>query len=281
MAALWMASGAKQPNIGTAQRIPAGGDARCLTFKSLRNFSVGAVCGNSLTKWTQIPLTMHSYNSFGWELPKAFAHINRLKGECMGDWDFLYEMNERGYSAEEIADAAGSGAAPWEWENIRVEWIDSPPIDGLEHETHTDEPSAPFRSREGFPYSASKQTEIFEDLVDCAIRHFENTGRYLQVWGELGEIYAEVKFGLRRHETHRAGSDGTIGGKLVEVKTISPEKASDHVLVKRQGNFEQLLIVRIDQNFEFKGKLVDRNELSGNTGKFLKGRLKGDVSSGE
>ncbi|MEZ4528836.1 MAG: hypothetical protein R2941_23235 [Desulfobacterales bacterium] len=29
----------------------------------------------------------------------------------MSDWDFLYEMNERGYSPEEIADAAGSGAA--------------------------------------------------------------------------------------------------------------------------------------------------------------------------
>jgi len=36
----------------------------------------------------------------------------------MSDWEFLYEMNERGYSPEEIADAAGSGAAPWEWEYI-------------------------------------------------------------------------------------------------------------------------------------------------------------------
>ena len=36
----------------------------------------------------------------------------------MSDWDFLYEMNEPGYSPEEIADAAGSGAAPWEWAHI-------------------------------------------------------------------------------------------------------------------------------------------------------------------
>jgi hypothetical protein len=43
----------------------------------------------------------------------------------MSDWDFLYEMNERGYSAQEIADAAGSGAAPWEWEYIDREWVDS------------------------------------------------------------------------------------------------------------------------------------------------------------
>lgn len=183
----------------------------------------------------------------------------------MSDWDFLYEMHERGYSPEEIADAAGCGVAPWEREYISGEWIDS----HLE-----DEPSAPFQSRDGFPFSILEQTEIFEDLVDCARRHFENTGRYLQVWGELGEIYAEIKFGLRRHGTHEAGSDGTINGKLVEVKTISPEKASDRVFVKRQGNFEQLLIVRIDQDFQFQGKLIDRSELNGTAGKFLSGRLK-------
>ncbi|MCB1701732.1 MAG: hypothetical protein KDI14_12950 [Halioglobus sp.] len=144
----------------------------------------------------------------------------------MGDWDFLYEMNARGYSPEEIADAATSGIAPYEWQSISSDWLASQ----LE-----DEPSERFVSRGGFPFSVLEQIEIFEDLVDCAARHFDNTGRYLQVWGELGETYAEIKFGLRRHETHRAGSDGTIAGKLVEVKTISPEKASDNagVLVFR------------------------------------------------
>jgi hypothetical protein len=96
---------------------------------------------------------------------------------------------------------------------------------------------------------------------------------YLQVWGELGEIYAEIKFGLRRHVTHAPGSDGTIDGKLGEVKTISPEKASDIVLVKSQDNFEQLLIVRIDRDFQFRSKLIDRSELKGGTGKHLRGRF--------
>lgn len=182
----------------------------------------------------------------------------------MSDWDFLYEMNERGYSPEEIADAAGCGLAPWECEYISSDWIDT---------QLADEPAKPFQSRDGFPFSILEQAQIFEDLVDCAIRHVENTGRYLQIWGELGEIYAEIKFGLRRHGTHTAGSDGTISGKLVEVKTISPEKVGDRVLVKSQGDFEQLLIVRIDQDFQFQGKLFDRSELKGATGKFLKGRL--------
>lgn len=184
----------------------------------------------------------------------------------MSDWDFLYDMNERGYSPEEIADAAGSGAAPWEWEYLSSEWIDSQ-LEGVA--------TKPFQSRDGFPFSIPEQAEIFLDLVDCARRHFDNTGRYLQIWGELGEIYAEIEFGLRRHGTHEAGSDGTIAGKLVEVKTISPEKRSDDVLVKSQGDFEQLLIVRIDGDFQFQGKVFDRAELKRSTGNFLKGRLKG------
>jgi hypothetical protein len=188
----------------------------------------------------------------------------------MSDWEFLYEMRDRGYSAEDIADAAATGVAPWEWEHIDREWIE----EQLENEPQEHIPSIePARSREGFPFSILEQTEILEDLVDCAARHFENTGRYLQVWGELGEIYAEIKFGLRRHATHAPGSDGTIDGKLVEVKTISPEKASDRVLVKSQGDFEKLLIVRIDRDFQFQGKLIDRSELGDGAGKYLKGRL--------
>ena len=192
----------------------------------------------------------------------------------MGDWDFLYEMNERGYSAEEIADAAGCGVAPWQWKYVDRDWVDSQLKDTPEDDVYSIEPCEPFESRDGFPYSILEQTEIFQDLVECATRHFENTGRYLQVWGELGEIYAEIKFGLRRHGTHTAGSDGTINGKLVEVKTISPEKSNDRVMVKSQGDFEQLLIVRIDQDFQFQGKLFNRCELKGAAGKFLRGRLK-------
>jgi len=198
----------------------------------------------------------------------------------VSDWDFLYEMNERGYSPEEIADAAGSGAAPWEWEYISREWIDSQLEGEPEDDARSVDLGKHFQSREGFPFSILEQTQIFQDLIDCATRHFQNTGRYLQVWGELGEIYAEIKFGLRRHGTHRAGSDGTIAGRLVEVKTISPEKGSDDVFVKSQGNFEQLLIVRINRDFRFQGKLFDRSELKGGAGKFLRGRLEDDASNG-
>lgn len=190
----------------------------------------------------------------------------------MSDWDFLYDMHHDGYSPEQIADAAACGYNPFEENYIEIDptWIDS-----NFKNTKTNNPQKTFKSRDGFPYSTLEQAEIFHDLIGCAIRHFNNTGRYLQIWGELGEIYAEIKFGLCRHGSHREGSDGTIAGKLVEVKTISPEKSSAHVLVKSQGNFEQLLIIRIDEDFRFTGKLFNRSELEGGSGKFLKGQLKG------
>lgn len=192
----------------------------------------------------------------------------------MSDWDFLHEMHDRGYSADDIALAAGVGCAPWEEVYISRQWLDEELKDQPTDPAESLKPKGQFKSRDGFPFSVLKQAEILEDLVDCAERHFENTGRYLQVWGELGEIYAEVKFGLCRHETHRAGSDGTIDGKLVEVKTLSPEKVSAQVVVKSQGDFEQLLVVRIDEDFRFSGMLFDREDLSGGQGRLLRARLR-------
>ena len=46
------------------------------------------------------------------------------------------------------------------------------------------------------------------------------------------------------------------------------------MLVKSQGDFEQLLIVRIDSDFQFRGMLVGRSELVRGSGKFLKARWK-------
>lgn len=192
----------------------------------------------------------------------------------MSDWDFLHDMHAEGHSPDDIALAAAVGYAPREEAYISRAWIDEELRDQSAASAGALKPDEPFKSRDGFPFSVTEQAEILADLVDCAERHFRNTGRYLQVWGELGEIYAEIKFRLRRHGTHQPGSDGTIDGKLVEVKTISPEKASDQVLVKRQGDFEQLLIVRIDENFEFTGKLINREDLSEGEGRFIKARLR-------
>ncbi|WP_211205659.1 hypothetical protein, partial [Eikenella corrodens] len=81
--------------------------------------------------------------------------------------------------------------------------------------------------------------QIFNSLIGNAKEYYSLTGRYLQIWGELGELYAELEYGLKRHkDVNHEGSDGFINGKLVEVKTISPLKQHNQVVVKKKGSFE-------------------------------------------
>lgn len=103
---------------------------------------------------------------------------------------------------------------------------------------------------------------LFEELVENAKSYHYLTGRYLQIWGELGELYAEVKYGIKRHKPHTQGSDGKLGNDFVEIKTISPEKDGGQVQVKRAGNFNKLLVIKIGEDFEFEGRFIDRKKLS-------------------
>jgi hypothetical protein len=155
----------------------------------------------------------------------------------MSDWDFLHEMHDSGYSPAQIADAAACGYNPWEWAPV--------------HKQETDlniDPELIF---------------IFESLVESAESYYQLTGRYLQIWGELGELFAEARYGVKRHKPHAMGSDGRLGNDFIEIKTISPEKGGEKVQVKLAGNFNKLLIVKISENFEFEGRLFDRKNLKG------------------
>lgn len=105
--------------------------------------------------------------------------------------------------------------------------------------------------QERYPEADPEVVRIFEDLVELAHGYRELTGRYLQISGELGELYAEIKFGIKRHAPGHRGSDGRMGNDWVEVKTISPEKVRTKVRVKRAGNFNKLVVVKIDENFEY------------------------------
>jgi hypothetical protein len=100
--------------------------------------------------------------------------------------------------------------------------------------------------------------ELFDTLVDVAQRHHDLTGRYLQIWGELGEMYAELQHGIERHKPGTPGSDGRLGNDFVEIKTISPEKGAHRVDVRLKGNFNKLLVVRISSDFKFESRMLDR-----------------------
>ena len=129
----------------------------------------------------------------------------------MSDWDFLSEMEELGYSEAEIQDAMFSGAAPWEWECIS--W------DSINDQLADKEPQAEY-----CPQASPAAIRAFEGLVAVAQEYKVATDRYLQIWGELGELYAEIKYGIIRHHPGTQGSDGRLGNDWIEIKTISPEK---------------------------------------------------------
>lgn len=118
-----------------------------------------------------------------------------------------------------------------------------------------------------YPHAPIEIIEVFEALVSTAAEYRDLTGRYLQIWGELGELYAEIKYGIKRHRPGMAGSDGCLGNDWVEVKTISPEKGKGKVVVKRAGNFNKLLVVKINESFAFESRMIDRKKLGKGKGK--------------
>jgi hypothetical protein len=121
--------------------------------------------------------------------------------------------------------------------------------------------------QERFPKADIAVVKIFEELVDTAIAYKEITGRYLPVFGELGELFAEISFGITRHKPCTQGSDGRLGNDFVEIKTITPEKKANRVQVKRKGNFNKLLVVKIDKTFSFEARMMDRKKMAKGKGK--------------
>ena len=165
----------------------------------------------------------------------------------MSDWDFLHDMQNEGYSPEQIADAATCGYNPWEWQPICEKELPS-----------------------GHSQPDPVLVIIFESLVENAMSYHALTGRYLQIWGELGELYAEIEYGIKRHKPHTRGSDGKLGNDFIEIKTISPEKYGGQVQVKRAGNFNRLLVIKISEKFEFEGRYIERKRLSKGEGTYAR-----------
>ena len=110
------------------------------------------------------------------------------------------------------------------------------------------------------PRSPPTVKKVFNAIARAARSYHALTGRYLQMWGELGELYAESQYGIERHKQSSPGSDGRIGDDLVEIKTISPEKGKQRVRVRRRGNFTKLVVIKISSDLKFESRIIDRNE---------------------
>lgn len=155
-------------------------------------------------------------------------------------------MNHRLYTDNSLGIWDGGEWVSWDYINEHIE----------DWELQKEYPNAPL-----------ELVHNFQALVEVAIEYRQITGRCLDIWGELGEFYAEVKYGLKRHKAKVPGSDGRAGNDFYEVKTISPMKTRERVEVKRAGNFNRLVIVKIDADYNFESKVIDRKVIKKCPGK--------------
>jgi hypothetical protein len=115
--------------------------------------------------------------------------------------------------------------------------------------------------RARYPNADTSLVATFECLIEAAQSYHQLTGRHLQVYGDIGELYGAITHGIKLHRNYAQGSDGRLGNDMVEVKTITPFKRNNVVEINLERNFSKLLLVKINDQFEVQGKLIERKAL--------------------
>ena len=121
-----------------------------------------------------------------------------------------------------------------------------------------------------FPDAELPVIRQFIRLSRAAAEYRDTTGRHLNIYGALGELYGAMVWGVRLHrKPDTSGSDGRLGRDWVEIKTIGPKSSTDRVQVKLSGNFNKLLVVKIIEggtrfpgDFHVTSRLVCRRDLT-------------------
>lgn len=112
-----------------------------------------------------------------------------------------------------------------------------------------------------YPNAIRSLIPYFQDLISLAESYYIETGLHLNVYGDIGELFGAITYGIKLNKTYAQGSDGRLGDDHVEIKTITPFKKRDQVEVKLAGNWSKLLVVKINEDFEVSGRMIDRKQL--------------------
>lgn len=124
--------------------------------------------------------------------------------------------------------------------------------------------------RAKYPNAIRSLIPYFQDLLSLAESYHLETGRLLNVYGDIGELFGAITYGIKLNKNYAQGSDGRLGNDHIEIKTITPFKSKDEVVVKVSGNFSKLLVVKINADFEVSSRMVDRSKLPKTAKPFLK-----------
>ena len=121
-----------------------------------------------------------------------------------------------------------------------------------------------------YPNAIRSMIPYFEGLISLAESYHFETGLHLNVYGDIGELFGAITYGIRLNKTYAQGADGRLGDDHVEIKTITPFKNRDEVHVKLSGNWSKLLVVKINAEFQVSGRMIGRRQLPNRNGKLLR-----------
>ncbi|PZR01079.1 MAG: hypothetical protein DI533_08175 [Cereibacter sphaeroides] len=121
-----------------------------------------------------------------------------------------------------------------------------------------------------YPNAMRSMIPYFEDLISLAESYHLQTGRHLSVYGDVGELFGAITCGISLNRTYAQGSDGRLGNDHVEIKTITPFKNRDVVIVDTSRHFNKLLVVKINKYFQVAGRMIDRKKLPKRGGRFVR-----------
>ena len=151
------------------------------------------------------------------------------------------------------------------------EWISWDSYDDGEESEHTNYSRLEELEREAelklrFPKADIELVPYFTDLLLLAESYYEKTGSHLQVYGDIGELFGAIEYGIKLHKNYAQGSDGRLGDDFIEIKTIAPTNKNDKTRVRLDRHFSKLLVVKIDENFDVSARLVKRKSLPKRSG---------------
>ena len=149
------------------------------------------------------------------------------------------------------------------WDDINRYLVESGQVDVKDDDEHGDY----YQETSDNPKrTTTEKLAALEEHISYA-QDLINTGHPEKVdFGEMGELYAEIRYGIQRHRKCAEGSDGRIGNDFIEVKTITPWKGKPHVTVRRSGHFNKLAVVKIDEHFMFDARVIPKSKLAKGTG---------------
>lgn len=115
--------------------------------------------------------------------------------------------------------------------------------------------------RRTYPNADITLVPYFRDLLTLAESYFHDTAQHLNIYGDIGELFGAIMYGIKLHKNYAQGSDGRLGNDFVEIKTISPGNRKEQTSVRLDRHFNKLLVVRISPEFEVSGRLLHRSDL--------------------